>query len=179
MGEKSKINEFTVEITDFCRHNCKYCSSNTTDDYSKGLFPSVEEIEDAIKDELERRGVDRLDRLNISGGEPLAHPQFYFIWIMCEKYAEDVVLYSNLVPHRMYNMGVIDGVTLEGNLTVDDYTKKIHILKRVKQGREAKRPEVKFSKNFTEQCACDHHVMRPNGRIVKTPCNKYTDYDEE
>jgi len=51
---------------------------------------------------------------------------------------------------------------------------KIHILRRVKQGRELKRPEVHISRNYREDCACDHKVMIPTGEFVMTPCNKYT-----
>lgn len=50
---------------------------------------------------------------------------------------------------------------------------KIHILKRVKQGREKDRPEVHLSRNHNEDCNCNHVIIRPNGNVYKSPCEKW------
>ena len=88
-------------------------------------------------------------------------------------YTKDVVVYSNLITHRIYNANVIDGVYLEANITLLPETDKIHILRRVKQGKELNRPEVHLSRNYKEDCNCEHRVVRPDGTISLTPCNKY------
>lgn len=72
----------------------------------------------------------------------------------------------------MYNANVIDGVYLEANITLLPETDKIHILRRVKQGRELNRPEVYLSRNHREDRNCIHRVMNPKGDIISNPCNK-------
>jgi len=121
-------------------------------------------------------GRQKFDRIIISGGEPLAHPAIYTIIDYCKAHTDDVVLYSNAITHLVYNQSVIDGVYLEANITVLPEVDKVHVLKRVKQGRENNRPEVHLSKNFSEDCSCEHKVIRPDGQIGKQPCNKW-DYD--
>ena len=32
------MKELTFEITNYCPHHCKFCSSNVTDNYSKAIF---------------------------------------------------------------------------------------------------------------------------------------------
>lgn len=115
----------------------------------------------------------RYDHIILSGGEPLSHPHFFEIYQVCERHTEDVVVYSNLIRHLVYNLHVIDGVYLEAKITPGDGTQRVSLLKRIGQGREAIRPEVTFSRNYEqEECDCGHVVVRPNGGIVK-PCNKY------
>ncbi len=159
------IEEITFEITNYCPHECKYCSSNTTSNFKKANF-----IDKSII--LKYLHKKRFNRINISGGEPLSHPDFYQIYNWCKSVSNDVVVYSNLITHRIYNANVIDGVYLEANITLLPETDKIHILRRVKQGRELNRPEVCLSRNYKQDCTCNHRVMTPEGIIVLTPCNK-------
>jgi len=159
------MKEITLEITNYCPYKCKYCSSNTTDKFNEANF-----IDDGYI--LRFLNNKNFDRINISGGEPLAHPDFYNIYNYCKEVADDVVVYSNLITHRRYNANVIDGVYLEANITLLPETDGIHILRRVKQGREANRPEVQLSNNYNEECSCGHRVMTADGNIVRTPCNK-------
>lgn len=161
------MKELTIEITNYCPHNCKYCSSNSTDDRLRATYISPDNVLRHLTDW-------DYDRIIISGGEPLAHPNFYDILGYCKPRAKDVVIYSNAITHLVYNQSVIDGVYLEANVTVLPEVDKIHILRRVKQGKEANRPEVHLSRNFYEDCSCEHHVIRPNGDIDKSPCNKYS-----
>lgn len=161
------VNEITFELTNYCPHKCKFCSSNTTLDYFNANFLEFSFIENFLKDKY-------FDIINLSGGEPLAHPNFYVIYKLCRFHAKDVIVYSNLITHRRYNAQVIDGVYLEADITVTPETDKIHVLRRVKQGKEANRPEVKLSRNHFEDCECDHKVVRPDGTISKTPCNKWS-----
>ena len=163
-----KYEEITIELTNFCPHNCKFCSTDPTDDFGEAYLLTVESIKNALKDKW-------FSHIILSGGEPLAHPNFYYIYQLCEQHTDDVVVYSNLIRHLIYNPHAIDGVYLEANLTVTPETDKIHILRRVKQGREANRPEIHLSRNHTEECSCEHRVLRYDGKLVRTPCDKYTE----
>jgi MoaA/NifB/PqqE/SkfB family radical SAM enzyme len=170
-----KIKEITFELTDFCEMDCKFCSSAAVK--NGAIFLELNEIKRILMyNDRETAGIKKnetYDRINLSGGEPLAHSQFYDIYKLCEQYTNDVVVYSNLITHRRYNAHAIDGVYLEADITVTPETDAIHVLKRVKQGREANRPEVSLSRNHEEDCSCDHKVVRPWGSINSTPCNKY------
>lgn len=164
--------EITIELTNFCPHRCSYCSSSTTDDRAGATYISVA----LARSLVEGKGYDRI---NLSGGEPLAHPQFYNILEMCKANAKDVVVYTNALTHVRYNANVIDGIYLEANLTLVPEVDKVHILRRVKQGREANRPEVHLSGNYARECACDHRVVLPVGEVVLTPCNKRKEVKKE
>ena len=169
------MREITFEITNFCEHKCKFCSSNATNDKSKAIYLSYDDIFGIITNQFLKIGKFKcFDRINISGGEPLAHPDFYNIYKMLETFAHDIVVYTNLWRHRRYNGQAIDGVYLEADITVTPETDKVHILRRVKQGKEANRPEVSLSRNHKDDCSCDHRVVRPDGTVMMTPCNKYT-----
>ncbi len=167
------MKEFTIELTNFCPHQCKFCSSNATNNINDAFFLDIETIKEALKDK-------HFQHIILSGGEPLAHPDFYKIFNLCKKHTDDVVVYSNLITHRVYNPHAIDGVYLEANLTVTPETDKIHILRRVKQGKEANRPEVSLSRNHKEdECqGCSHRVLRYDGKLVQTPCNKDEEHGE-
>jgi organic radical activating enzyme len=159
------IDELTIEITNYCPNHCKYCSSNAIDNFNKALFLSIDIIEELLMN-------NRYEHIILSGGEPLAHPKFYQILELCKLHSKDVVVYSNAITHLIYNASVIDGVYLEANLTVLPEVDKIHILKRVKQGKEKNRPEVHLSSNFSQDCNCNHRVIRPDGSISKNACSK-------
>jgi len=161
------VNEITFELTDYCPHSCPYCSSSATSDKDKAVWLSVNYIRDMLSEK-------RFNHIVLSGGEPLSHPDFYNILMLCKQHSDDVVVYSNAITHLIYNQSVIDGVYLEANITVLPEVDKIHILRRVKQGKEAARPEVHLSRNFNEDCSCEHRIIRPNGEIGKSPCDKWT-----
>ncbi len=158
--------EITLEITNFCPHKCRFCSSDAINDIEKATFMDVITVHKVLHGTT-------FKHIIISGGEPLAHPNFYEIYRECACHTEDVVVYSNLIKHRVYNLHVIDGVYLEANVTPTPETDKIHILRRVKQGKEADRPEVHLSRNHSEDCSCDHRVVKPNGDIMRAPCDKW------
>lgn len=157
--------EKTFELTNYCPNTCKYCSSNTTTDINKAIFLDIKIIEEKLKGKI-------FEHIILSGGEPLAHPLFFQIYNLCKQHTNDVVVYSNLITHRVFNANVIDGVYLEANLTLPPEVDKVHILRRVKQGREINRPEVHLSHNYLENCSCNHRVIIPSGKEVLTPCNK-------
>jgi organic radical activating enzyme len=162
------MTEYTLEITNYCPHECPYCSSCA--DPSGTDFLSLKQIEKALDGK-------RYDRINISGGEPLAHPDFYYILQLCKKHASAVAVYTNALSWICYNATVLQsGVRVDANIPISAGTDTVHILKKISQGRESKRPEVKFSHNWTDECNnCGHKVLRADGKEVPSPCNKYPD----
>jgi len=161
------MKELTLEITNYCPNHCKYCSSTAVDELSKAYWLEACQIFPILRD-------GDYDRIIISGGEPLAHPQFYAILLMCYDWAQDVVVYTNALEHIAYNANVIDGIYLEASITLTPETNKLRVLKRVEQGREATRPEVHLSRNHDADCGdCHHDVLRPDGIMDKSPCKKH------
>lgn len=164
--------EITFELTDYCPNDCKYCSSDCEMERKKAVFLSIKTVQNYLFGK-------KFKHIILSGGEPLAHHNFWNILQLCKQHSDDVVIYTNAITHLIYNANVIDGVYLEANLTITPETDKIHILRRVKQGKESNRPEVHLSKNHSKDCSCNHGVVRPDGNIYKTPCNKYEKQKEK
>lgn len=162
------MSELTIEITDYCPHRCKFCSSYATEDYLRAKWMKPWVVQHALSGK--RYGI-----INISGGEPLASPHFWEILQECKRHASVVRVYTNALTNIVYNAHVIDGIYLQANVTVTPETDSVHILRRVKQGREAGRPDVHLSCNHAKECegTCDHHVIRPDGSTSKTPCAKW------
>lgn len=164
------MTELTVEITDFCPHSCSYCSSEAGP--SKRTFLSIGKIKTIL-------GKKTWDVINISGGEPLAHPDFWKILQFCKTKVTArtgvVTVYTNALESIRYNASVIPGVRVEANLAVIPGTSKVHVLKMVNQGCEARKPEVHFSRNWLKLgCkGCQHAVIRPDGKMVASPCRKH------
>jgi len=157
--------EITVELTDYCPHGCKYCSSGTTTSRADAKYIKYVLLESILSGK-------HFKRIILSGGEPLSHPFFYDILQLAKRHADDVVVYTNEFTHLCYNANVIDGIYVAANLTVNESTGKVKILKRVEQGREASRPEVSFSGNFDGRCPCSSPVILPDGSVAPNPCNK-------
>jgi pyruvate-formate lyase-activating enzyme len=160
------MKEHTFYITDYCPHRCSYCSSDASSkgkqflplDYVIGMLVSHE-----------------FDIVNISGGEPLSHPDFYAILEACKKHAKEVWVHTNAIPGIMHNPHVRPDVRIHMNLTVLDNVERIRILKRIKQGRELNKPLATFSHNWdgVRNGDCGHGVTMPDGIEYKTPCAKH------
>lgn len=167
------MREFTVELTNFCPHHCSYCSSNSVDVYEKAHFLTVDEVLHAL--DVEKCW----DVIHLSGGEPMAHPQFYWILQLCQQRAKRVIVHTNAIQDIAFNPNVIDGVYVEAYLNVPETADMVHVLKRVDQGREAKRPKMHASCNWTQEChECGHHVLRYDGVLVESPCKKFTEVED-
>ena len=164
------MTELTIEITDYCPNNCSYCSSFSGPE--KNTFIDVKKVEEILKDKI-------WDRINISGGEPLAHPNFYQILILCKRHVTDrtgiVAVYTNALECILYNANILPGIRLEANLPVVPGVEKIHILKMIPQGYERQRPDIHYSKNWDHKdCQnCGHNIVKPDGSIAQSPCNKW------
>lgn len=160
--------EFTIEITDYCPFKCPFCSTDTTYNRREAKWLEFMSIYDLIRvGKAEGREI-----VHISGGEPLFHRDIgKILWTAGQAFGfENVWLHTNLVRNIATNFHVVPTVQFHGYGTPEGYD-KIHIVKRICQGRD-KRPEVSFSRNFDEDCDCDHYVIRADGTRVKGPCRK-------
>lgn len=101
--------ELTIEITNYCENECDYCSSNAS---KSGKYLSYDEIEKFIHENLK----NVIHRINISGGEPLSHPDFYKILLLCKKYTRSVWVYTNAIEKIIYNSDVIKEIKVESNV---------------------------------------------------------------
>jgi hypothetical protein len=177
--------EYTIEITQFCENGCIYCSSNATEEGQHLPFGIIIGF-------LESRNITVDDRINISGGEPLAHPQFYHVLKACLSKTNNVWVYTNALQQIKYNAQVLtQGIRVEANYClypgcferptkIPDGT-KINLLKFIPQGRGAdlKDPYISVSGNLRGGCAgCNHVLLQADARVVKSPCCKEYDRKE-
>ena len=72
----ASASEITIELTDYCPHKCRFCSSNATDNISEAVFLTYNSIKNILTNK-------RFDHIILSGGEPLSHPEFYRIYKLC------------------------------------------------------------------------------------------------
>lgn len=125
-----------------------------------------------------------IKRINISGGEPLAHPEFYRILQLCYSITENVWVYTNALRQIKYNTHVFKEINVEANVVVVPgeacyISKKVksNLLKFIPQGRGERLacPPIKVSRNFYDPngCdSCDHVLLQANGEVVNAPCVK-------
>lgn len=170
--------EVTIEITNRCPHNCPYCSSNAT---PNGKHLKKNKIFGFLK------SIKNIERINISGGEPLSHPDFYEILMYCYSITNNVWIYSNVIRRLIFNSDIIKEVKVEANACIiqgnDVYIPKnvdrVHLLKLINQGRAKDYPKQKVtvSSNFVEErnrkcSSCNHVLLQADGQIVEAPCKK-------
>lgn len=207
--------EVTLEITRRCPHaeSCDYCSTGATvdgkhlskakvfdgldkiierinanlliDDTGEEVTISLPDLKDEITMHVEFFGREKIDVLNISGGEPLCHPDFFEILTYCETIAPEVWVYTCALKNIRYNTHVVKEMRVEANLVLiagrENYVPKsptkTHVLKLIHQGRGKDLPEqdIVVSRNFYDpNCAktCDHIYLQADGKIVAAPCKK-------
>jgi len=157
--------EITIEITSFCIHKCEYCSTNATE---KGKHLPFEVIKKFLKDAPRPP-----TRINISGGEPMAHPDIYKILSLCQEYTSDYRLYTNMIPRLSYNRDILDGVRVTANqvVSVPEGADELKLLKLVKQGRATRSSGV-ITLSGQNCSKCDHMLLQANGKTVNAPCEK-------
>ena len=172
--------EITLEITDYCPNECEYCSTCAS---PKGYHKlDMKEINLF----LNRFDENEITRINISGGEPLSHPDFYEILCLCKSYTHNVWVYTNALPQIMYNTDIVKEIKVEANVClvpgkevyIPKNADKVHLLQLVKQGR-AKNMEPanvvasgNIPKNECDCSCCDHIVFQANYKVVGPPCKK-------
>jgi len=128
------------------------------------------------------------DRINISGGEPLAHPNFWDILQYCRSITHDVWVYTNALDKIRYNSSVIREITVEANVCLVPGRKvyipksadKVHLLQLVRQGKAKNLipANIHISGNLRgkEDCRkCNHKVLQANSKIADSPCKKHYD----
>lgn len=171
--------EVTIEITQHCPEQCFYCSSKTS---TRGKHISLGTVGQFL---LALKG-HKINRINISGGEPLSNPDFYPILQMCINIVgrDKVFVYTNAIQNIVYNTDVIREINVEANVCLhygDVYiprsAKKVHLLKMIPQGfaKESDVPPLKISSNLNrpELChSCNHLLLQADGKISDAPCKK-------
>ena len=169
------MREFTIEITNFCPFGCSFCSTDATDERSASVSLDIFKVL-GLLDEGKKNGCQIV---HISGGEPLFNVDIgNILWEAGRIFGfENVWLHTNLVRNVATNFHVAPTVQFHAFGTPEGYD-KIHVVKRICQGRD-KRPEVSFSRNFDEDCECDHYVVRADGTRVKGPCRKEEEARDE
>ena len=175
--------EVTIEITQWCPHNCDYCSTNAS---PSGKHLQFKVIEDFLKTQK------NVTRINISGGEPLAHPRFYDILMLCYSITDNVRVYTNAIKNILFNPDIVKEIGVEANVCVvsgreiyiPKNVDKVHLLKLVHHGRAKKFPrkEITVSHNFERDCEhscddCKNVLLQADGKVVDSPCKK--DYGGE
>ena len=187
MKDKSAM-EITIEITDYCPNNCEYCSTNAGP-VRKNIL-GFNKIRDFLNNFVMKNW--HPSRINISGGEPLSHPQFYDILNLCKKYTDNVWVYTNALTQIIYNTDIVKEIKVEANVClmpgkkvyIPKNTDKVHLLQLVPQGRAKNMKPAKFhvSSNIEKSDDCDHdcdncrHVLlQADEKIVAAPCKKNYD----
>ena len=169
--------EYTIEITTYCPNHCDYCSTNAGDARDVDHHLRIESIKEFLED------VTPQDRINISGGEPLAHPQFWTILQHCKSITSDVWVYTNAIEKMRYNTSILKEVTVEANVClapgekiyIPEKASKVHLLQLVPTGRakDMKPANIHVSGNIRNGCqGCNHLVLQADRQIVAAPCKK-------
>lgn len=177
--------EVTLEITDECPHECDYCSTDAGP-VRKHIL-NYSDVQTFLARNFKMKSKVP-SRINISGGEPLSHPQFYEILNLCKSYTDNVWVYTNAFTQIMYNPDIVKEVRVEANVCIvpgrsvyiPKNADKVHLLQLVKQGRAKDMEPGKFhaSGNLTEvngcgSCAdCEHMLLQADNKIVQAPCKK-------
>lgn len=175
--------EVTIEITDYCPNECDYCSTNAGP--TRKNIIGRNEIKIFLNKVLDNTDITRI---NISGGEPLSHPDFYGILNLCKSHIDNVWVYTNALTQIIYNSDIISEIKMEANVClvpgrlvcIPKNVDKIHLLQLVKQGRAKDMEPGTFhvSGNLVQEdncnsCSeCDHILLQADRKIVKAPCKK-------
>lgn len=179
MSRKPDI-EVTIEITQYCDRHCPFCSTDAT---VHGRHLPIRTIKEFLQKTAERY---HIARLNLSGGEPLAHPAFYKILKFCETIVPFgyIYVYTNALNNIIFNTEVMNGINIEANVPlcygqpiIPKNVSQIHLLKLVEQGRCTKDmiPPITVSSNLASEheCSkCNNILLQADGTVVQAPCKK-------
>ncbi len=172
------MSEITIEVTKRCpfAEICDYCSSDATVDGDHLDIETIFRFIDTYKD----RSV-----INLSGGDPLMHPQIGEIILYALGKTEEVCLQTNLVRWIRFNSNIVKEVRVEANVLpiagrscyIPQNVDRVRIVKLIHQGRAKDLPEqnITVSSNFCGELrceSCNHPVLKADGSIVEAPCKK-------
>jgi molybdenum cofactor biosynthesis enzyme MoaA len=172
------MTEVLLEITKKCKEQCPYCSTDSSPDGDHKPFGDIVRELDSV---------ENIRTINISGGEPLYHPQIGEIIDHCLSITEDVWIYTNLIKQLRFNSDIVKEVKVHANVCVvpgesvyiPENVDQVHLLKLKHTGRGKDLPETKItvSHNFetdsTHDCEnCKNIVFQADGKVVESPCKK-------
>lgn len=165
--------ELTIEVTSYCPHSCNFCSSNCG---PNGQHLDYETIERFLNHYQE------VQRINISGGEPLAHPYFWRILEAAKAKSSDVRVYTNALEHIHYNAHVIPEVEVSAHVClvpgervyIPQKAHNVRLLQLIPQGRAAEIVPINCTLSGHDCDHCNHALLRCDGRVAKAPCAKDT-----
>lgn len=156
--------EVTLEITNYCEHECVYCPANAADEdtdetpifYLAASY--IKEVLDSISAKY------NLDRINIVGGEPLAHNEFYDILKLCRSYTTNVWVYTNALNQIAYNTDAVGEIKVEANVYlltgksayIPSCADKINLI-----------PLDKSKIAFVDENSSGHLCLKSDGYVVK------------
>lgn len=177
------MTELTIEITNYCPHSCPFCSSNAT---PEGKHLDFSDIEKFLFNNVPKgkKVAPFYNRINISGGEPPAHPDFWKIKKLCDKLAKEVHVYTNEIEYLEFNSNVLKKVHISGNVCVvpghnahiPTCSFQVKLLKFIPQGRGKGIKDVKVSasRNLCGTCPgnCGNLTLLSSGEVVPSPCRK-------
>ncbi len=180
LGAQEHRMEVTIEITKYCPHYCEYCSTNASED---GEHLSYEAVASFLDDIIAHNYY--INRINISGGEPLAHPEFYKILQTCYSITDNVWVYTNALKKIIYNADIIREIKVHANVCLvpgqhvylPKNVDQVHLLKLINQGRAEYMDVGNFSVSGNlkgcDACKeCLHALLQADGKIVSAPCKK-------
>jgi len=162
------LKEITIEITTYCMYECDYCSTKA-DRYGDHLdFKTIKKF-------IENKNADII---NISGGEPLSHPEFYRILQLAKEYAGQVWVYTNAIENIRFNSDILkNGITCHANTIIREGeinippADKVHLLELQNHGRAENMKKVSYEVSGKDCEECDHEVLQADGKIAR-PCSK-------
>ncbi len=178
------MSEITIEVTKRCpfatnlpeRPYCEYCSSDATVDGDHLDLETIFRFIDSF---------ENISVINLSGGDPLMHPQIGEIILYALRFTENVCLQTNLVRWIRFNSNIVEEVRVEANVLpiagrscyIPQNVDRVRILKLIHQGRAKDLPEqnITVSSNFCgeSRCeSCNHPTLKADGSIVEAPCKK-------
>jgi hypothetical protein len=167
--------EITIEITQYCPFNCKYCSSNAG---IEGEHLSFDIIDSFLKTQCSYyKSLEDL-QINISGGEPLSHPRFYDILNLCKRYTANVWVYTNALSKIRFNADILpDGIRVEGTVVIKPGSiippcDHVHLLNLIPQGRAKNIKPMPANISGANCKDCKHILLQADGQVVKGPCRK-------
>lgn len=136
MYEKINVRSVLIEVTNVCNLNCKHCYNSFDRGNISARFLSLPRLKEII----EKCSKYQLDKLYISGGEPLCHPKIMEIIKLCGKYPD--IHFTITTNGLLLTDSIIKEIEKSDNicvqLSVDGLTKEVY---------EQQRGEKSFS-NF-------------------------------
>lgn len=123
-----------VELTEACNLKCKFCYNSQQPKYNKRVFEML--------DKLAEQGIMQV---NLTGGEPLAHPQFFEILkYACEKFPNVVILSNGSLMNEEALKKIHDTSVTSINISIHGDKKSHESLTQVSGSFDASMNAIKY-----------------------------------